>query len=628
VWSLVVVSVVGVAEVAAASPSQKVAIASMSEAKPSYKGPVTSDELADRLALVAGWAIADREHVRDAEKALGWTGGTNDPLQLTALGKRLGSDLVIGGTVEGDTLHAVLVQPQAGKVDKLDAKGAGARPDQLAASLAKLLIARDKLEAPPLSLAAIEGVDGAGNDKAYEAYGKGREELFAKSWPAAIASAQAALKLDPKMGRARALEALARLKSKDYAGASAPAKAASDAAPGLREVRLVAARVEDYNDRIDAAIEAYKAVLAIAPNDAVAHSNVARLYAAKRRDHVEAAREYAQAVADEPAWPIPAFNLAQSQLELGRATEAVKTLEKLHEGDPNATEFTISLARAYRRADRAAPAVTLLGPVVKDHPTDVFARSELAQAQAQAGHADDAQKTLDAAPDREKVVLKVARARVLLANGDAKGAAEVLDAGRGALSGEKSALDRHEYLKTLGVAQLKLSKAGDAAKTLREVVDEDPLDAEALYDLGLALDANHDPGAGAQLARAVKVAPYLVPAVLADGTKKLAAGDAGAAVAAYRSALTAGADDPRLHLGLGLALWRDGKLDDGIKELKAAADSLADVGLQAEANYDLAEAQLAAHHLPEAKAAAAKYLQLEKRPGQEARTTRAKELAQ
>lgn len=611
---------------AQASP-ERVSIASFHEAKPSYKGAVAADEVADRLALVSGWAVADREHVRKAERALGWSGGSDDPQQLTALGKRLGAELVIGGSLDGDgkTLHAVLVQPQAGKVDKLDIKSAGARPDQVAAALAKALIARDKLEVPALGLAAIESADAS--DKAYEAYGKAREQLYADDYAGALSLVSAAIALDPKLARARVLEASAHYKKKEYAAASAPAKAAADLAPGLREVRLMVARAEDANDCVDPAIEAYQAVLAISPNDAVAHSNLARLYAAKRRDHQAAAREYEAAVASEPTWAVPSLNLALSQLELGRVAEAVKVLERLHAEDGKSIDFVITLGRAYRRAERPASAVTLLSPVVQDQPKDVFARAELALAQAEAGHGDDAKKTLDAAATPDRVILKVARARVLLASGDASGAAQLLEAGRAGLGAEKSALDRHALLKTLGVAHLEENKPADAAKALREVVDEDPLDAEALYDLGLALDATKDPTAGATFDKAAKAAPWLVPAVLAGGSKRLAAGDPSGAAAGYRAALKTGADDPRLHLGLGLALWQSGKLDDGIRELQQAAERLTDGGLQAEANYDLAEAQLAAHHLAEAKAAAAKYLQLEKRPNQEARTARAQQIA-
>ncbi len=609
---------------ARAAPGRRVSVASFREAKPSYKGRIAADELADRLALVGSLAVADREHVREAERALGWTAGEDDPNKLTGLGKRLQSDLVIGGTIEGDTVHAVLLQPQAGKLEKLDAKAAGSRPDQLAIALARKLIEREKLEVPALTLTTIEGTDGANNDKAYETYAQAREQLFARPpmYTAAIAGAQAALKLDPKMARAGALEAYARLKANDVAAASAPAKAAAEAAPGIREVRLVAARAHDYNERVDAAIAELQAVLSLAPRDAVAHTNLARLYAVKKRDQVAAAREYAAALEAEPGWALPASNLAVSQLELGRSAEAVKTLERLHQESPDDPIFALQLARAFRKADRPSAAIPLLAPLVTSKPSDVGLRVELVQAQAESGHADEAKRLLDAAPQKH-VLLQTARARILLAAGDVQGAVQVLEAGRGELSAEKNAEYRRKYLRTLGVVQLKLGKPADAAKTLREVVDEDPLDAEALYDLGLALDATKDPGAGAQLAKAAKIAPYLVPLVLADGRVRLLANDAHGAVESYRAALAAGADDPRVHLGLGVALWRDGKVDDAIGELTRAADTVTDGGLQAEANYDLAEAQLAAHHVVEARAAAAKYLQLEKRPGQEARLARA-----
>lgn len=607
---------------AGAAPTVKVAVATFA----SKAGAVTADEVADRLSLATGWAIVDREHVRDAERALKWSGGVDDPQQLVALGKRLKVDVVIGGSIDrdgdGKTLRLRLVEPAGGKENKLEVKAARARGDLLAIEACKATLAARKGDAPGLARAALESVDGAGNDKAYDLYAQAREKYFAGDFAGARAGLEAAVKLDGKMGRALALQAMAAIKLRDYAGAEAPAKAGLDASPGLREVRLAHARAQDYNERIEAAIDAYKNVLAAAGEDAVAHSNLARLLGAKKRDHAAAARELQAAVEDEPAWSLPAFNLAQEQLTLGRAADAVAALERLHEDEPANDGYARTLARALRYAGRPSAAIPIVQPIAGKA---ILSRVELALAQAEAGMPDEALKTLDEAKDKSALVT-TARARVLLSRKDAAGAVKTLEEGRAQLAGEKSALDRHELLKTLGVAQLERGKPTDAAAPLKQVVDEDPLDAEALYDLGLALAAAHDGGAQAVLEKAQAAAPWMVPAAVALGAMKLAGGEAAQAAQVYKKALSAGADDARLRLGLGVALWRSGALDDAVGELKLACASPR-TEVQAEAEYDLAEALWAAHKREDARAAAQKYLTLETRAGHDAQKQRAALLA-
>src|SRR5262249_32390847 len=114
----------------------------------------------------------------------------------------------------------------------------------------------------------------------------------------------------PKVETARALvnQAGAAIAAKDWPRAKALAQPAIAAAPGARGPLLMLARAEDYADHDDSAIAGYRAVLAVATHDAIAHSNLGRLLA-KRHDPAAAA-EYRAAVEAEPAWTIPAYNLA------------------------------------------------------------------------------------------------------------------------------------------------------------------------------------------------------------------------------------------------------------------------------------------------------------------------------
>src|SRR5207248_1627127 len=144
----------------------------------------------------------------------------------------------------------------------------------------------------------------------------------------------AALELDGKLSRARALDAWALVKERDYLAATRQAAAALAGGPRFRESLLVAARADDYAGRVDAALAGYRAVLEAAPGDAVARSNLGRLLTAEKHDPRAGAVEYAAAVAAEPAWPLAAFNLALCELSLARPADAVRRLERLHEDDP------------------------------------------------------------------------------------------------------------------------------------------------------------------------------------------------------------------------------------------------------------------------------------------------------
>jgi Flp pilus assembly protein TadD len=609
---------------AAGAAPLRVCVASFAESKPSWRGAVVADELADRLALVPSFAVTDREHVREAEAALGLA-GTDDPQKLVALGQRLKADLVVGGKLDKDA-KAILVEPAKGNVQPLNA--AGGRPDKAAAALAKALIDHRKVDVPALAKAAIEAVDGnGGNDKAYESYGAGRDQLFGRKDAAgARPLLEAAIAADATMARGHATLSRALLQLKDNAAAAKEAQAAMDKGAGLREVRLEAARVEDFADRIDSAVDKYKAALEISPNDAVAHSNLGRLLFFKRHEAQAASKEMEAALDAEPGWEAARYNAGLMRLQLGRVNDALALLERLHQDVPNDPRYAVRTAVAYRMAGRPASAEKVARQALEAAPKNVEARAELAQDLGEAGRADEALKLLDESDDKENPRLRTARGRVLYKKGDLDGAVVALEGARAQL-GKAAQRERRDLLVSLAVVRMAKHEAPAALKDLEAVVDEDPRDGEAQYDLGLAAQAAGDKAkAKGALEKACALMPQSPAPAIALGNLQLES-DAPAAAKTYKSAIDAGAVDARLRLGLGLALWRQGQLTPAVDELRKAADAHPPAEVEAEARYDLAEALLAAGNRVESRAAAARYLELEKRPGQDARLTRARQLA-
>src|SRR5262249_45166465 len=156
---------------------------------------------------------------------------------------------------------------EQGAVESFEALGD--RADRIAALVVEQICKRKKVTPLP-SMLELQS-DGS----AYEDYGRARAAFFEGRYPEAEKLLSAALHRDGAMARALALRAYAAVKQRRYPEALEWAKLALKIGPRIREVRLAAARAEDYADHLDAAIAGYRAVLEIAPGDAVAHSNLA-----------------------------------------------------------------------------------------------------------------------------------------------------------------------------------------------------------------------------------------------------------------------------------------------------------------------------------------------------------------
>jgi tetratricopeptide (TPR) repeat protein len=588
----------------------RVCVASFVTTPASARGPVTADELADRLALVPSLAVVDRDRVRGVERDLAWTAPRDDPQALAELGRRLGATLVVGGKLDGARAHVVYVTVDRGAVESADPTVGKARADVTAAAIAADLLARRALEPPALARAAIAATDG--DDRAFALYTDGREALFGARDPErAIAGLVAATKAAPGLARAHAVLARARLAKHDLDGARAAAEAAMRAGGGLREARLARARALDESERVDEAIAAYREALAVAPHDATAATNLGRLLVFKKRDPAAGLALFERAVESEPTLVIARVNRGLAALTLGRVDEAVAILEPLAREHPTEPHLALPAATALRRARRPARAEAIARAVLDAIPKQVEARFELALALSDEGRHKDALAIVEDAAVAAEPRVRVARGRVLMHMGDLDGAARALDEIAASAKGK----DARDAKLARAVVELRRGKASEARAILSRLVDEDPTDAEAQHDLAVAAEAGGDSASAREAYRRAHESMPSMSAAAVGLARLLLTTDAAQAAAVCDRALaastsTSGDDLARLRMLRGLARWRSGKPADAVDDLRAAADAARSEPLAADARAALAEALLAAGRPADARTEAARALAL------------------
>jgi tetratricopeptide (TPR) repeat protein len=617
------------AEPAPAGAPARVCVAGLLTTPPSARGPVAADELADRLALVPSLAVIDRDRVRAAERALGWSAPTDDPRALAELGRRLQATLVIGGRLDGGKARVVWVAPAAGEVQRAEVSVVKARADAAAAAIAEETLSRHARDVPALARAAITAVDG--DDRAVGLYTEAREALYGgNDVKRAIAGLEEAARAAPSLARAQATLSRARLMVKDGAGARAAAEAAMRAGGGLREARLALARALDDAERVDEAVAAYREVLAVAPHDASASTNLGRLLVFKKRDAAGGIAALARALETEPTFVVARVNRGLAALSVGRAEEAVTLLEPLARESPTVPPLALPASTALRRAGRPARAEAVARAVLEAMPAQAEARFELALALAEEGRHDDALRVLDDPAAPAEARLRVARGRVLLGKGDLDGAARVLDEVAAAQGKSVSAKDRRDARLARAIVELRRGRPAEAKALLLRAVDEDPADVEASHDLAVAAEAAGDAATAREAyARAHQAMPWsAAPAI--GLARLLLPTEPGRAVAVCDRALAGGPtgdDAARLRMLRGLGRWRGGAAAAAVDDLRAAADGARAPSLAADARAALAEALLAAGKREEARAEAAKALALPSGGGDPARRERLARLA-
>ncbi|MBL8233601.1 MAG: tetratricopeptide repeat protein [Bryobacterales bacterium] len=118
-------------------------------------------------------------------------------------------------------------------------------------------------------------------------------------------------------------------------------------------------------NRVDAAIAAYEAILELQPRFVPALSNLGAVLARQAR-FSEAAERYQEALRIDPSQQGVRLNLALAYYKQSLLPQAAAELETLRAADPKAQQATVLLADCYLRQGEYAKVITLLDPLAAD----------------------------------------------------------------------------------------------------------------------------------------------------------------------------------------------------------------------------------------------------------------------
>ena len=378
---------------------------------------------------------------------------------------------------------------------------------------------------------------------------------------------------------ARRLEA-----QKDHAGALAALERAAAADPASAEVRAEIGSFQLRRNRHPEAEKAAREALALNKDNLEAHRVVGLVYAAR----VDALKR----------------RTPRAQLEAS-AREAIEHLERVVGDQVFASDLTIvyTLGRLYARVGDMVKAVDRLSQVVSENPGSVRARLSLAQAQAATGDLQAAMTTLDVAvEDQPRVAsalaqyqeqagllkeavesytraltvrprsreLKFRRARASYRAGDHAQAAAI------AAQGQAQHPTDPRFPRLRARAMFEGGAQAEAFSILEPIAKAYPRDTATQFALAdLYADAGRDDDAERTIRELLQIQPANAEALnylgylLADNGRQLEE-----AVRLVQQALEADPDNPSYLDSLGWAFFRRGELDQAEKYLSPAADRL------------------------------------------------------
>lgn len=260
-------------------------------------------------------------------------------------------------------------------------------------------------------------------------------------------------------------ELLKRLVPTGPAAASAPARAARDAADHLVEDGHRAEQRGDWSE----ACELYRKAVAAAPGYARGHLNLGIGLEAIGRSE-EAAAAYAAALEADPDEPFAHYNLGKLHFTRGAFAAAERHLRAALERRPQFPEAQIVLANVLDARGDAPGAVALFESALERRPDDFGAWFRLGLALRKSGHEEQAETAL-----RRAVALDSA-------NPDAHGALSELYQARGDLAAAARHLEavlaqRPDWTDgwyNLGHALMRMNRFDEAEAALERVVALDP----------------------------------------------------------------------------------------------------------------------------------------------------------
>ena len=174
---------------------------------------------------------------------------------------------------------------------------------------------------------------------------------------AAIASHEAALRLDPSLVQAHANLLSLYGRARNWARAEAHYRAAVKAGYESASLHYDYGVVLGLQEKWDAAEAEYRRAIARNPLHAQARNNLGQILERQQKPD-EAAAEYQRAVDSQPTLRIARFNLGRMLIAKGRNDEAITELATLTEPrDAEAPRYLFALATAHARAGHRPDAV-------------------------------------------------------------------------------------------------------------------------------------------------------------------------------------------------------------------------------------------------------------------------------
>jgi choline-sulfatase len=256
-----------------------------------------------------------------------------------------------------------------------------------------------------------------------------------------------------------------------------------------------------------------------------------------------------------PAWS--AFERALSQVNGGRAIQAVGPLRTLVDHDPDAPVFQSTYARALKDAGRPADAVVVYKAMVRRWPADAAVFHDLAVAAREAGDPGEASRAEQAALAIKSDDPAALNGAGLLAAESGK-TADALAFFERATAGDPS---NASYWTNLGNARRESGDIAGAEHAYRRALEAEPSHSDAANGIGVLLVQQQKAGeAVAWFERALRATPGLTEARLNLGIAYQESGRPDKAAAAYRELLaTAPASAQRERQAATALLGRLGK---------------------------------------------------------------------
>jgi tetratricopeptide (TPR) repeat protein len=368
----------------------------------------------------------------------------------------------------------------------------------------------------------------------------------------------------------------------DISGALAALTRAATSDKASAEIRAEIGAFQLRQNRRDEAEKAAREALALAADNLEAHRVLGLVFAgdadtaAEKRQGAQSAASARQAiahlerVATSPSADIALhYTLGRLYLGTGEAEKAVQALGRVLTQNPNSVQGRLTLAQAHAASDNLTSAIDTLGEIVDDEPR---VASALAQYQEQAGQlkeaAENYTRALTVTPMSRE--LKFRRIAVLY---------NLREFERSADYAAQAQAEHPQDLRFPRLQARALFQSGAAARavTLLETLAKSfPKDVDTQFALAdLYNDSNRGRDAERTIRQVLQLEPGNADALNYLGYLLAERGDQlDEAVRLVRRALDADPGNPSYLDSLGWALFRQGEIEEAEKYLAPAAAKL------------------------------------------------------